>query len=75
MKLPGEEKLKPGKFYRAWNNEIWCCYNIDSRRSAPLQADCVRVSDGRTETFYLDGRYDVDGKREHTLIDCVDNPH
>lgn len=73
VKLPGTEKLKPGKFYRSFCNEIWCCFDIDSRREPHMQAYCVRVDVHRIEYFYMDGRYDEAGKREHCLIDCVDN--
>lgn len=62
--------LRAGGYYRARNGEVWCCYKV---RKGPgveehAAADCIRVSDGRTEYFFLDGRYDRNGEREHTLI-------
>ena len=61
-------KLEPGKFYLSKDNEIWCCYRIDESKPDHCQADCIRTSDSRVEYFYLDGRYDFDGMREHSLI-------
>lgn len=53
------------------NHEVWCCYRVDGSADPQNQAHCVRVSDGRIETFFLDGRYDSGGKREHTLIEVL----
>lgn len=60
--------LTPGHFYLSKDNETWCCYRINKKKPAHAQADCIRVSDSRIEYFYLDGRYDKDGEREHCLI-------
>lgn len=64
-------RLKPGKFYRDRSCQIWCCFQVDLTKNAHAQADCVRVSDGCVEYFFLDGRYDVKGLRENTLIEEV----
>ena len=61
--------LVPGKFYRAMNHYAWCCYKVTASNEPHCKAYCVRVEDGRIEYFYIDGRYDSDGKSEHTLID------
>lgn len=61
-------KLQLGKFYRSRAGDIWCCYRVRPEQPEHAAADCVRVNDGRVEYFYLDGRYDSAGKREHTLI-------
>ncbi len=54
--------LVPGKFYRARNGTIWCCYRLDA------VARCIEVETSRVEYFYLDGRYDHADKRECGLI-------
>lgn len=64
-------KLKPGKFYIAKNGAIWCCYRINLNKEKHCQADCICVDNSRVEYFYLDGRYDGEGKREHTLIEEI----
>ena len=61
--------MKPGKFYKDRNGFYWCCFKIVAD-----QASCVRVVDSRIESFYLDGRYDISGKREHTLVKAVAAP-
>jgi hypothetical protein len=63
--------LVPGHFYRSRNSEVWCCFSLDEKKQKHCQADCVRVSDHRVEYFYVDGRYDGAGQREHTLISEV----
>lgn len=60
--------LEPGKFYISKNKEVWCCFNFLKENEEHCQAYCIRVLDHRVEYFYLDGRYDSDGKREHCLI-------
>jgi hypothetical protein len=69
--LPTGEQLIPGGFYRSWDSELWCCFRVEGSAKPHHQAWCVRVSDGRVEYFYLDGRYDSDGKREHCLIERI----
>lgn len=68
-------KLKAGGFYKARNGAIWCCYRIDSNASAHAVAKCIAIATFTrpwTEYFYIDGRYDSEGKREHTLIAELD---
>lgn len=64
-------RLVPGHFYRSRNEELWCCFAVDLSRSDHCQADCIRVSDHRVEYFFVDGRYDRRGGREHTLVSEV----
>lgn len=66
-------KLEAGKFYRAKNGWVWCCFRVSPEKSEHCQADCVLTeeSSSRTEYFYLDGRYDSAGNREHSLIEEV----
>jgi hypothetical protein len=64
-------KLEPGHFYTSRNGETWCCYKTNEGRQAHSEAYCVRVSDGRVEYFFADGRYDEKGEREHTLVSEV----
>lgn len=61
-------RLKPGTFYASRNGYVWCCFRVALGEPEQARAACIRVSDGRVETFYPDGRYDYSGKREHTLI-------
>lgn len=68
-KLPDGQKLTPGLFYRSVDGEAWCCFKVTGSAKLHHQAHCIRVSDARVEYFYLDGRYDADGKREHCLIE------
>jgi hypothetical protein len=66
--------LIPGKFYRSWDGHAWCCFKVDGNAAAHNKhnaAWCVRVEDGRVEYFYIDGRYDAAGKREHTLMSVL----
>lgn len=63
--------LRPGKFYRAKNGALWCCYRVDNEAPEHAKADCVAVNSGRTEYFFLDGRYDSGGTREHCLVEEV----
>lgn len=63
-------ELQPGRFYRSRDGEKWCCFSRPG--TAPhCAAHCVRVRDGRVEYFFIDGRYDSAGSREHTLIEEV----
>jgi hypothetical protein len=64
--------LTPGLFYKSKNNQLWCCFNVDMTKEIHAQADCIRLFDERIEYFYIDGKYDSEGKREHTLIKQVD---
>lgn len=70
-------ELEVGKLYRAKNGAIWLCYRIDKAR-AYQPACCILVDSGpvrpRVETFYLDGRYDDGGTREHCLVVETDPP-
>jgi hypothetical protein len=59
--------LKPGRFYKSRDGEIWCCFRANPRGEAHCAFDCIRVSDCRIEYFYADGRYNFGGEREHTL--------
>jgi len=61
-------KLEPGHFYESRGGDVWCCYKSDLKAEKHCCAYCVRVSDGRIEYFFADGRYDEAGKREHTLL-------
>lgn len=68
-------KLVPGRFYKARNGEIWCCYALDGDAPEHCRAWCIWVpSRGRprVEYFYEDGRYDTEGKREHCLVQEVE---
>lgn len=78
---PVKLELRPGGFYKARNGAIWCCYRVDLQRDARgmahSAAKCIDVATyvrPQVEYFYLDGRYDVEGKREHTLIEEVEAP-
>ena len=64
-------QLQPGRFYKARDGEIWCCFKVNLREPVHAQARCVQVSSDRVEYFFLDGRYDNAGAREHTLISEV----
>lgn len=63
--------LRPGKFYRAKNGAVWCCYRVRQNAPEHAAADCVAVESGRVEYFFLDGRYDHTGTREHCLVEEV----
>lgn len=67
-------KLTPGRFYRAKNGDIWCCYRVRKNDPEHAAAWCVNTATSRIEYFYRDGRYDEAGKREHTLIEEVSPP-
>jgi hypothetical protein len=60
--------LVAGKFYKSRDGELWCCFKVDMEAGKHCQARCIRIDDERVEYFYLDGRYDESGKREHTLV-------
>lgn len=61
-------KLEVGKQYLSQDNRIWVCYRINVRNESHRRAFCVRQDDSRLEYFYLDGRYDDKGLREHCLV-------
>lgn len=62
-------KLKPGKFYQSRDGFVWCCFRMEPGRGAAHErAACVRVSDGRVECFYGDGRSDFAGTSSTTLV-------
>jgi hypothetical protein len=63
--------LTPGKFYRSKDGHAWCCVRVRRRAEPQARADCVRVADLRVEYFYSDGRYDSEGKREHSLVEEI----
>jgi len=65
---PPTMTLQPGGFYVSIDCELWCCFRVDPDAAEHVRARCVRVSDGRIESFYGDGRYDAAGTREHTLL-------
>ena len=62
-------ELTPGKFYVSKNAEVWCCFNVLKDNEKHNQAYCIRIADHRVEYFYLDGRYDAFGNREHSLVE------
>jgi hypothetical protein len=61
-------KLQPGKFYFDKENKRWCCFKVDPEAPVQAQAWCVKVNTHEVEYFFLDGRYDESGNREHTLV-------
>jgi hypothetical protein len=63
-------KLKPGSFYVSRDGFVWCCFkaNANARTHEHNAAYCVRIIDNRIEYFFSDGRYDLKGLREHTLV-------
>jgi hypothetical protein len=65
--------LRPGRFYRARNGTVWCCFKIDLERSEDAQATCVLAGPHRpvVEFFFLDGRFDAAGEHDHALIEEV----
>lgn len=67
-------KLVPGKFYLTEEGARWCCFRVDEAAPEHCRAHCVQVATGRVEQFYMDGRYDAEGKREHTLVGIVRTP-
>lgn len=65
-------KLQIGKSYLSKAGHVWVCYRVGLQNDKHCQAHCIRQSDSRIEYFYLDGRYDMEGKREHCLIEEVE---
>lgn len=70
-------KLEPGKFYRAFNQTIWCCIKVPAVHGRAL---CTRVQDIPvacvTTVFTVDGIYlgrDLDGRldNQYTLMEEV----
>ncbi len=61
-------QLKIGGLYEAKDKERWACFQVDMSKPEHAVALCIQQSTLRIEYFYLDGRYDSRGKREHTLI-------
>lgn len=68
-------KLEPGKFYRARNGYVWCCYRVRPGAEKQARASCIQVEDAREEYFYEDGCYDTKGDREHTLVTVARTPN
>lgn len=65
-------ELKPGRFYKSKAGDVWCCYRVDKKKEEHASADAIGISPhvaGRTEYFYLDGRYDSEGERKHCLVE------
>jgi hypothetical protein len=60
--------LTPGKFYLARNGERWCCFSVAEHAPEHARAHCVNVRSKEVEYFYVDGRYDGGGLREHCLV-------
>jgi len=67
-------KLEPGRFYASRDGEVWCYFRLGNPQAIHDAAFCIRVSDQRVEYFYRDGRYDREGKREHTLVKETEYP-
>jgi hypothetical protein len=65
-------RLKSGHFYVDKEGHTWCCYQVDLHEAQHAQASCVRLKGDRTEYFFIDGRYDIHGEREHTLVRELD---
>jgi hypothetical protein len=67
-------RLEPGHFYLSREGQVWCCYRVDPSAPEHCQAYCVRASGDQCEYFFLDGRYDLGGSREHCLVcECTPN--
>lgn len=65
--------LELGHFYKSAGGDVWCCYSLRPDAPKQAQARCIRVAgSGEGEYFYANGRYDVYGAREHTLVEEVD---
>jgi hypothetical protein len=67
-----ELTIQAGHFYKSRAGETWCCFRVDEEREGNdhCRASAVQVHGAeRAEYFFLDGRYDKAGKREHTLIE------
>jgi hypothetical protein len=69
--------LEAGHFYKSRQGDVWCCFRVDEERPATggtsgnehCRAFAIECSGAtRVEYFFLDGRYDRVGKREHTLL-------
>lgn len=65
-------KLQPGKFYKSRVNDTWCCFKVCPDFEKHCQAYCIRLADHAVEYFYIDGRYEETGKREHCLVKEVE---
>lgn len=61
-------ELKMGSFYEDRDGSTWCCFIVDPTKDLHCQARCIKIMSDRVEYFYVDGRYDEKGLREHTLI-------
>ena len=66
--------LQAGRFYESRNGHTWCCFMTNPRAPESSYASCIRIRDSLVEHFFSDGRYDPEGKREHTLIKEVPTP-
>ncbi len=66
--MPSKLFLHPGQFYRSKAGELWCCFKVDHAQEEHAKARAIRLIDGRVEYFYMDGRYDTNGNREHCLV-------
>lgn len=66
--------LTPGKFYRASNGAKWCCFRVDLLNKVHCQAWCINVTTHVIEYFFIDGRYDAFGLREHCLVEELTSP-
>jgi hypothetical protein len=61
-------QLRAGKFYRARNGSIWCCFQYQHPNYL-----CVRTSDNVVAAFEPDGRMPMDsGLAENTLVHTAD---
>jgi hypothetical protein len=61
-------RLQPGHFYLSKGGDIWCCYRLRKLAPEHAAADCINTMTSEVEYFYIDGRYDEAGQREHTLV-------
>lgn len=76
MKEKSFQWLKPGHFYKSAAGDVWCCYSLRPDAPTQAQARCIRVEgSGEGEYFYADGRYDVYGARNHSLVEEVEAFH
>ena len=69
--LLNNKALTPGKFYKAKDGSVWCCFRVWSTDSEYAQADCVQIRTSQIECFFLDGRYDREGLHKLNLIQEV----
>lgn len=60
--------LRQGGVYVDREGGEWVCWRVRPGQPDRSRADCIRVSDGRNDYFYLDGRYDMRGERELCLV-------